>query len=329
MNEPRHYDSPPICSPPYTTTSNRFYTHRSMHSPNSNFYMEEMPQHFYKWFSAPGLVKTMEGATVIMRFLIFACVASMLVWDMHRAGIGMGFIGAGSGSGGFYGNSYSYSSSYMTRYSSKSAMISIEAINFLVSLGFHVGSFSRSLAICSRRFYLTMLICDVVLAMLQGIIDIVFGIGVNPMSQSSQSMLYNPMLMMCQNMKGSPGLSGSVGAGFPGVFPMYNQYLQHYCYMDPEEAVTLVLGFFVVEALCVAAYYAYKTHSKIMRHVKPNMIWDRSLLRPPEEHDVQDWSTTVVLSEKAVPDLRTENRVVSNGAGNVRIYSEETYNDNA
>ena len=66
-------------------------------------------------------------------------------------------------------------------------------------------------------------------------------IGVNPMSQSSQSMLYNPMLMMCQNIQGSPSLSGSVGAGFPGGFPMYNQYLHHYCYMDPEEVSRIII----------------------------------------------------------------------------------------
>ena len=64
------------------------------------------------------------------------------------------------------------------------------------------------------------------------------------MSQSSQSMLYNPMLMMCQNIQGSPSLSGSVGAGFPGGFPLYNQYLHHYCYMDPEEVIILFHFFF-------------------------------------------------------------------------------------
>lgn len=55
------------------------------------------------------------------------------------------------------------------------------------------------------------------------------------------------------------------------------------------QAVALVLGFLVVVALCVAAYYAYKTRSKIWRHGKPNIIWDRPLLRPPERNDVQDW----------------------------------------
>ena len=57
----------------------------------------------------------------------------------------------------------------------------------------------------------------------------------------------------------------------------------------PFQAVALVLGFLVVVALCVAAYYAYKTRSKIWRHGKPNIIWDRPLLRPPERNDVQDW----------------------------------------
>lgn len=55
------------------------------------------------------------------------------------------------------------------------------------------------------------------------------------MSQSSQSILYNPMLMMCQNLQGRPSLSGVAGTGFPGGLLMYNRYLQHYCYMDPEE----------------------------------------------------------------------------------------------
>ncbi|KAL0966668.1 hypothetical protein UPYG_G00298110 [Umbra pygmaea] len=355
MYDPRDYDIPPIYSPPYSVTSNGFYTQRSMRYPASNFdryptppppdsfYMEERPQHFYKWFSAPGLVKTMEATTVLMCFLIFACVASTLVWDMHGAlgGYGTGSVGIGGGTGAYYGGSYGYSSSYMTPYSAKLAMMSVVAINFLVSLGFLVGSFSRSHAIRSRRFYLTVFVCDVTLAVLQGIIDIVFVIGVNPMSQSSQSMLYNPMLMMCQNVQGSPSLSGSVGVGFPGGFPSYNQYLHHYCYMDPEEAVALVLGMFVVVALCVAAYYACKTRSKIWRHGKPNMIWDRPLLRPLEHNNVQNWvdfvgavqstqqASTVVLSEKPVLDLQTENSIVSDGAGTVSIYSDETYSGQA
>ncbi|XP_071382975.1 uncharacterized protein [Centroberyx affinis] len=356
MYDPRQYDSPPVYSPPYSTASHSFYPSRGVHSPRSqyvpysyhlppdSYYMEEKPQHFYRLFSPPGFVKTFEGATVIMCFLIFACVASTLVWDIHDLGYGGYGVGAAGGAGGtgsgYYGGSYGYASSYMTPYSAKSAMISMAAINFLVSLGFLVGSFSRSRLMRGRRFYLTVFICDIILAVLQGIIDIIFVIGVNPMSQSSQSMLYNPMLMMCQNIQGSPSLSGSVGAGFPGGFPMYNQYLQHYCYMDPEEAVALVLGLMVVLALSLAAYYAYKTRSKIWRHGKANIYWDQPLVRTSEGQDVQDWvnhvgegrstqqAPTVVVSERAAPDLRAENSVVSYGNGTVSIYSEGNYHGN-
>lgn len=90
----------------------------------------------------------------------------------------------------------------------------------------------------------------------QGIIDIIFVIGVNPMSQSSQSMLYNPMLRMCQNIPGTPSLSGSVGAGFPGGFPMYNQYLYHYCFMDPEEVGTKI--FIPLFTLISCCFYCNK-----------------------------------------------------------------------
>ncbi|KAK5618121.1 hypothetical protein CRENBAI_021976 [Crenichthys baileyi] len=352
MYEPRYYDSPPVYSPPYSATSHSFHPPRSVHSPQSHYVsyvhnppdsynMEGEPQHFYRWFSPPGFVKTFQGATALMCFIIFACVASTLVWDINGfgyGGYGIGDVGSVGGAGsGYYGGSYGYGTSYMTPQSAKAAMISMAAINFLVSLGFLVGSFSQSRMMRGCRFYLIIFICDIILAVLQGIINIIFVIGVNPMSQSSQSMLYNPMLRMCQNIQGTPSLSGSVGAGFPGGFPMYNQYLYHYCYMDPEEAVGFVLGLLVVLVLSLSAYYAYKTRSKIWRHGKPNILWDEALVRAAEGHNVLDWvnhvgearstqqAPTVVVSERAEPNLRTEN-TVGCGNGTVSIQSEQ-YNE--
>uniref|UniRef100_A0A3B3U2R3 Zgc:154006 n=1 Tax=Poecilia latipinna TaxID=48699 RepID=A0A3B3U2R3_9TELE len=335
MYEPRYYDSPPVYSPPYSTTSHSLCPPRSIHSPQSqyvsyahqpppdSYYMEGQPQHFYRWFSPPGFVKTFQGTTAVMCFIIFACVASTLVWDMNGFGYGVYGVGDAASVGGpsssYYGGSYGYGGSYMTPQSAKAAMISMVAVNFLVSLSFLVGSFSRSRMMRGCRFYLTIFICDIILAVLQGIIDIIFVIGVNPMSQSSQSMLYNPMLRMCQNIQGTPSLSGSVGAGFPGGFPMYNQYLYHYCFMDPEEAVGFVLGLLVIVALSISAYYAYKTRSKIWRHGKSNILWDEPIVRLSDGHDVLDWvnhvgearstqqAPTVVVSERAAPDLRAEN----------------------
>ncbi|KAJ0012139.1 hypothetical protein NQD34_013114 [Periophthalmus magnuspinnatus] len=301
MYDPRHYDSPPLYSPQYSISPS-LYPPRSVHWPPARYvdyryslpdgyYTEERPQHFYRWFSPPGIVKILQGATVLMCFLIFACVASTLVWDMN----GFGYKGVGGergrvGSGpGYYGGSYGYGGSYMTPHAAKSAMITVAAVNFLVSLGFLVGSFSRSRAMRGCRFYLTVFICDIILAVLQGIIDIIFVIGVNPMSQSSQSMLYNPMLMMCQSNPASPSLSAAAGGSFPGGYPMYSQYLHHYCYMDPEESVALVLGLMVVLALSLAAYYSYKTRSKIWRHGKSNIIWDQPQRARADSPDLQHW----------------------------------------
>ncbi|XP_049603141.1 uncharacterized protein zgc:154006 [Syngnathus scovelli] len=349
----RRYDSPAPHSPPYSTTSLSFHPTRSVLSPQSQYvgytfkspadepYMEETPQDFHRWFSPPGFVKTFHGATVLMSFLIFACVASTLVWDMNGFGYTLGGAGSVPGAGqGYYGGSYGYSSSYMTPQSAKAAMISMAAIDFLVSLGFLVGGFSRSRAMRGSSFYLTVFICDTILAVLQGIIDIIFVIGVNPMSQSSQSMLYNPILMMCQNIPDRPSISGSIGAGFPGGFPMYNQYLYHYCFMDPEEAVALALGLMVVLGLSLAAFYSWKTRSKIWRHGKANIYWDKPLVRQTEGQNVQDWVNHVgegrrtqqaptIMSEKAASDFRGGNSATSHlhdigliyGAGNLNSNS--------
>lgn len=75
--------------------------------------------------------------------------------------------GVGGLGSGYYGGSYGYGGSYMTPQSAKAAMISMAAINFLVSLGFLVASFSRSRRIRGCSFYLTVFICDIILAVLQ------------------------------------------------------------------------------------------------------------------------------------------------------------------
>lgn len=182
MHEPQYYDSPPMYSPPYSTNSHSFYPPRSIHPPQSqyipytynapqgSYYQEEKPQLFYLWYSPPGLVKTFQGATALMCFIIFACVASTLVWDMNGFGYGGYGIGAAAAAGaeyGYYGGSYGYSSSYMTPQSAKAAMISMAAINFLVALGFLIGSFSRSRIMRGCSFYLAVFICDIILAVLQ------------------------------------------------------------------------------------------------------------------------------------------------------------------
>ncbi|XP_077083753.1 occludin-like [Siphateles boraxobius] len=347
MYETQQYDSPPQYSPHHIAPSN-MYTSRSFYSQRSEYGLfssvpdapqtEGIPQHFYKWFSPPGIVKTMEGLTALLCFVIFACVASTLVWDMHGYEGSIGAYVAGSGGygmgSGYYGGTYGYQSSYMTPYSAKSAMISMAALNFVVSLAILVVSFSKLWCVRGKTFYLTVFVVDVVLAILQCIIDIIFVIGVNPMAQSSQSILYNPILMMCQTSLGNPSISAGVGTGFPGAYPSFNRYLYHYCFMDPEEAVALVCGLFVMIALAVAAYFAYKTRSKIWHHGKPNIYWEEPpILKTDRSQNSQDWrntqyTPTVVLSEKASPHLKGENSFTSYTEGTVSVYSEAAYKSN-
>ncbi|XP_028832056.1 occludin [Denticeps clupeoides] len=349
MYEPRQYDSPPMYSPHYSAPSDGFYSPRGVHPPRVLYghylapepcYEEGRPQHFYRWFSPPGIVKTMEGLCVLLCFVTFACVASTLVWDMHGYDAGFGAYvpgsagfgyngGTGVGTGtGYYGGTYGYHSSYMTPHAAKGAMIAMAAINFIIALAFLVATFSKAYNMRGCRFYLVLLVVDMVLAIMQGIINIIFVIGVNPMAQSSQSMLYNPILMMCQTQQ-------ATSSSYPGGYPMFNQYIYHYCYMDPEEAVALVCGLMVMVALLVAAYFAYKTRSKIWRHGKANIYWEEPLLHTGRGQRSSDWVTsvgstqmspTVVISEKAVPELRTENSVVSYPVGTLSVHSQNTYN---
>lgn len=56
-----------------------------------------------------------------------------------------------------------------------------------------------------------------------------------------------------------------------------------------------MLGILVVVALSLSAYYAYKTRSKIWRHGKANIYWDRPPMGPPEAQDVPDWVSVLYL----------------------------------
>ncbi|MEQ2273072.1 hypothetical protein XENORESO_021200, partial [Xenotaenia resolanae] len=135
-----------------------------------------------------------------------------------------------------------------------------------------------------------------------GIMTIVYIVGVNPMAQSSSSVMYNPMLVMCQNLyQTSYSQMGGLGG-----FPMYNQYLYHYCFVDPQEGVAMVCGFLVVIALGVAAFFAQKTRGKIWRYGKPNIYWEEPLVggKASEGRDVEEWVNNVE-ENRSVQDAPT------------------------
>lgn len=170
---------------------------------------------------------------------------------------------------------------------------------------------------------------------LQGIISIVYIVGVNPMAQSSSNIIYNPMLMMCQSLY----QSGYNQAGGVGGFGLYNQYIYHYCFVDPQEVgslfsaslndlhfhgyspvpafsqgIAMACGFLVVIALGVAAFFAQKTRGKIWRHGKPNIYWAEPLVggKASEGRDVEEWVREAFMRPGLRGDLRRKIRFQPN-----------------
>ncbi|KAJ8336366.1 hypothetical protein SKAU_G00375860 [Synaphobranchus kaupii] len=265
--------SPPLSAPPHTLSPSQLYEGGG--APGS-LYERGQPQ--TGCLSPPGLVRALQGLIAGLSFIILACAASALVWDMGYSNV--------PGLGADY--SSAVSSLYPTPYSAKAVMISMAVINFLSASAFLAGSFSRTSAAHRHGFYLALLLVDVTMAILQGAVDVVFVLGVNPMTQGSPNMLQNPMLLMCQKLDGDHAWEG---AGGVGGFPMYTQYLFHYCYMDAQEIVAMICGFLAALALALAAYFAHKTWRKIRRHGKHS---NQSELRlgAPEGPKLHKWPST-------------------------------------
>ncbi|KAM6466853.1 occludin-like isoform 2-T3 [Liasis olivaceus] len=267
----------------------------AIHSPPpGSYYIEDEPQHFYKWTSPPSVVRILEGVGILLCVAIFACVASTLVWDYGYGGLYGNSVGSyygggyGSGLGSYYGGSLGgYYGGYGMGYyggmtnprSANGFMIAMSVLCLIALLALAITSLTKSQGARSRRFYLAVIIVCAILAFLMLIASIVYIMGVNPQAQMSGSYYNtNPMLAMCNQVYTS-------GAYF-------NQYLYHYCIVDPQEAIAIVCGFLLVILLCVICFFAHKTRQKIWRFGKHNIYWDR----PPaleEGPNVEEWVKNV------------------------------------
>lgn len=197
--------------------------------PLGSYYIEDAPQHFYKWTSPPGVVRILQATVILLCIAIFACVASTLAWEY-----GYGFGGIyGNGLGGYYGSSsyygigVNYGSAYGSYYggvtnprTANGFMIAMAVLCFLTQLGLFVASVTKSSSTRSRRFYLVVIVVCAVLAFVMLIASIVYVVGVNPQAQMSGSYYYNPLLAMCSQVYSNS---------------YTNQYLYHYCTVDPQE----------------------------------------------------------------------------------------------
>ncbi|MED6268736.1 hypothetical protein CHARACLAT_025372 [Characodon lateralis] len=144
----------------------------------------------------------------------------------------------------------------------------------------------------SRRFYLAVLIVCPILGMLMLIATIVYLMAVNPSAQSTGSIYGNQIMALCAPYQQPQSL---------GVF--MNQYLYHYCVVEPQEAIAVVFGFLVTAALFIMLVFAIKTRRKIQYYGKDNILWKKVKivddLGPPE--DVEAWVNNVSTSPEDVP----------------------------
>ncbi|XP_061589155.1 MARVEL domain-containing protein 2 [Cololabis saira] len=299
--------SRPNGSPPPYESDNGYHAPTQ---PAYSYYPDDEFQHFYRWTSPPGILKIMSIIAIVLCVAIFACVASTLAWDSQGAMSGFGYGGGGyGGGGGGYGggygsfggggygagNNYGYGGiggNYNDPRSGKGFMIAMAAIVFIFTLAVFIIIVSHQSLAESRRFYLAVLILCAVLALLMLIATIVYLMAVNPTAQSSGSAYGNQIAGLCAQFK-QPQVSG--------VF--VNQYLYHYCVVEPQEAIAVVFGFLVTAALIIMLVFALKTRQKIRNYGKSNIFWKKvkviDEVTPPQ--DVEAWVNNVSAPPEEIP----------------------------
>lgn len=309
MYSQKRYDSPPDYSPPTYIQQNShgpgsYAYHMNSTHPNS-FYMEDVPpQHFYKWKSPPGIVRILQAIVVFLCLAIFACVASTLAWQYNYGGLG--YMGGMGGMGGYGYGGYGYGGYGMTNPQAASGfMMAMSILTFIAMLGIFIASVTKAGGSRSRKFFLAVVVLSAILATMDLIASIVYIVGVNPRAQMGGSLYYSQMLAMCNQMY-SP-VSSETG--------YMNQYLYHYCMVDPQEAIAIVCGFIVVILLCVISFFAQKTRSKIWRYGEPNIYWDKPSEVYREGPNVEEWvksvpggppdeTATIIYSEKSQSPMK-------------------------
>ncbi|XP_007577345.1 occludin isoform X1 [Poecilia formosa] len=294
--------SKPNGSPPPYEEDDRY---NGPAQPAYSYYPDDEFQHFYRWSSPPGILKIMAIITLVLCVAIFACVASTLAYDSQAmsnfggtyGGSGGMYGGSGGmygGSGGMYGGSsyygagtnYGYGSiggNYNDPRSGKGFMIAMATFVFIFSLVVFIIIVSHQSLSQSRKFYLAVLIICPILALLMLIATIVYLVAINPSSQTS-TVYGSQIAALC-----APYQQQQVS----GIFQ--NQYLYHYCVVEPQEAIAVVFGFLVTAALIIMLVFALKTRQKINNYGKENILWKKVKvvddLAPPE--DVEAWVNNV------------------------------------
>uniref|UniRef100_A0A8C8VIE7 Occludin n=1 Tax=Pelusios castaneus TaxID=367368 RepID=A0A8C8VIE7_9SAUR len=304
--------------------------------PAYSYYPEdEVQQHFYKWTSPPGIIKIMSVLIIVMCVGIFACVASTLPWDLEfygssSLGSGVGYPGY-SGFGGSYGYGYGYGyggaygigGNYIEPRAAKGFIIAMAAFCFIAGMVIFVTSVTNSSMSRTRRYYLIMIIISAILGFLVFIASIVYVLAVNPTAQASGSVFYNQVVSLCSQYYATTNT---------GIF--MNQYLYHYCVVEPQEAIAIVLGFLVIVAFAIIIYFAVKTRNLMNYYGKMNILWDKVKVYEEDPPNVEEWVKNVNAEPAEIPAVDYPDRVPSSMAYSIsekvnenRVYTDTAYRE--
>ncbi|XP_029960495.1 occludin b [Salarias fasciatus] len=301
----------------YPSGSKHKYRYSERTSNPAFYYPSDKLLHFYTWTSSPGVIKILCIIIIIMCVAVFACVASTLAWDYDMSlmgggagllpgvggsfgggsfqggfgssfgsaiGSGGAFGGYGGGLGGSYGGGYGYGGTQMDPRAGKGFIIAISAITFIAVLIIFVLVISRQNAARSHKFYLATIIICAILAFLMIIATIVYLVAVNPTAQSSGSVYYSQIRQLCaqyQNQNQAQGI-------------FLNQYLYHYCVVEPQEAIAIVLGFLVFVGLIILLVFAVRTRAQIRRYGQERILWEEvKVVNTGLTNSVGEWVTKV------------------------------------
>lgn len=328
----RPFESPPPYRPDEYRPSNYapsrdLYGGEIRSQPAYSYYPDdEVPvtQHFYKWSSPPGIIKIMAILIVVMCVGIFACVASTLPWDLDVTGQSMGY-GMGGGYSGYngygfgtsqMGMGFAYGGNYTDPRTAKGFLLAMAAICFILSMVLFVMLVTRTESSTTRRFYMIVIIASAIIGGFVFIATIVYTIGVNPVAQASGSAFYTQIASIC-NQFYSPVTTG--------VF--VNQYLYHYCVVEPQEAIAIVLGFLIVVAFAIIIFFAVKIRIKINQHGKMNILWRKERFGGEGDPNVEEWVKTVATNPEAIPAMSEYNEKVNGSVLDYRSVNGGQYSD--
>lgn len=297
--------------------------------PAFSYYAEDEIHHFYKWSSPPGIIRIMSVLIVVMCVGIFACVASTLPWDLDMSGQSMGY-GMGGGYSGAYqgygfgssqmGLGFAYGGNYTDPRAAKGFILAMAAICFICCMVIFVMTVTRTHTSTTRRFYLLVLIASAILGGLVFIATIVYLIGVNPVAQASGSAFYTQIVSLC-NQFYSPVTTG--------VF--VNQYLYHYCVVEPQEAIAIVMGFMIVVAFAIIIFFSVKTRRKINHYGKSNILWKKNKFEQEGDPNVEEWVKNVASNPEQIPAMSEYNEKVNGSVmehrsvNGLQAYSEHSF----